>query len=200
MYSPESHGREPFSLTLQGGDRRSIGNSNRVAALILRQPDRLAELMQCLWNGDSIVRARAADAAEKVSAKRPALLAAFKAELLALANETAQAELRWHLAQMIPRLRLGQQERVLATAALMGFLGDRSSIVKTFAIQALAQLSRGTPEMEADVIDLLERTCRTGTPAMKARSRKLLAQFRKDDQSLISGKMSLEVEAVSHTK
>ena len=36
--------------------------------------------------------------------------------------------------------------------------------------------------MEADVIDLLERACRTGTGAMKARSRKLLAQFRKDDQ------------------
>ena len=178
-----SHGREPFSLVLQGGDRRSIGNANRVAALILRQPDRLAELMQCFWNGDSIVRMRAADAAEKVSAKRPALLAPFKAELLALAEETAQAELRWHLAQIIPRLRLGPQGRVRATVALRGFLGDRSSIVRTFAIQALAELSRGIPEMEADVIDLLERTCRTGTPAMKARSRKLLAQLRKDDRT-----------------
>jgi hypothetical protein len=85
---------------------------------------------------------------------------------------------------MIPRLRLGQQERVRATAALGVFLGDRSSIVRTFAIQALTDLSRGTPEMDADVIDLLERTCRTGTPAMKARSRKLLAQFRKADPSL----------------
>lgn len=182
MYSPESHGREPFSFMLQGGDRRSIGNSNSVAALILRQPDRLAELIQCLWNGDSIVRMRAADAAAKVSAERPALLAPFKTELLALADETAQAELRWHLAQIIPRLCLGRQERVRATTALASFLGDRSSIVRTFAIQALAELSRGTPELEADLIDLLERTCRTGTPAMKARSRKLLAQFRKDDQ------------------
>ena len=182
MYSQQSHGREPFSLTLQGGDRRSIGNSNRVAALILRQPDRLAELMQCLWSADAVVRMRAADAAEKVSAKRPALLAPFKAELLALACETTQAELRWHLALMIPRLRLGQQERVRATSALWDFLGDRSSIVRTFAIQALAELSRGTPEMQADVIDLLERTCRTGTPAMKARSRKLLEQIRRDDQ------------------
>jgi hypothetical protein len=172
---------EPFSVTLQGGDRRSIGNSNRVAALILRQPERLAELMECLWNGDAIVRMRAADAAEKVSAKRRALLEPFKAELLALADETRQAELRWHLALMIPRLRLGQQERVHARAVLGGYLGDRSSIVRTFAIQALVELSRGIPEMEADVIDLLERTCRTGTPAMKARSRKLLAQFRRDD-------------------
>jgi hypothetical protein len=135
--------------------------------------------MQCIWSGDAIVRMRAADAAEKVSAKRPALLAPFQAELLALADETTQAELRWHLALMIPRLRLGRQERVRAKAALEGFLGDRSSIVRTFAIQAITELSRGIPEMEADVIDLLERTSRTGTPAMKARSRKLLAEMHK---------------------
>ena len=182
MYSPESPGREPFSRALQGGDRRSIGSSNRVAALILRQPYRLPEYIECLWDGDSVVRMRAADAAEKVSAERPALLAPFKTELLALADETAQAELRWHLAQIIPRLPLGQRERVRATTAFESFLGDRSSIVRTFAIQALVELSRGTPEIEADLIDLLERACRTGTPAMKARSRKLLAQFRKRDQ------------------
>ena len=98
MCSQESHGREPFSLMLQGGDRRSIGNSNRVAALILGRPERLPELMQCLWSADAIVRMRAADAAEKVSAKQPALLTPFKADLLALADETTQAELRWHLA------------------------------------------------------------------------------------------------------
>ncbi len=181
MHGPESRGREPLNRMLRGGDRRSIGNSNRVADLILRQPDQFAELIHCLWSDDPIVRMRAADAAEKVSAKQPALLAPFKAELLALVDQTEQPELRWHLAQMIPRLRLEHRERASAKAALRGFLRDRSSIVKTFAIQALAQLSRGTPEMEADVIDLLERTCRTGTPAMKARSRKLLAEFRKKD-------------------
>jgi hypothetical protein len=81
---------------------------------------------------------------------------------------------------MIPRLPLSQQERVRATAVLEGFLGDRSSIVRTLALQALAELSRGNPEMEADLMDLLERAVRTGTPAMNARSRKLLAQFLKD--------------------
>ena len=146
-------------------------------SLRLQQPDRFAELIECLWSGDPLVRMRAADAAEKVSAKRPALLAPFQTELLALANETAQAEIRWHLAQMIPRLPLGKRERVRAAATVRDFLGDRSSIVRTFAIQALAELSRGTPEMEAAVVQPLERTLRTGTPAMKARSRKLLAQF-----------------------
>jgi hypothetical protein len=53
---------------------------------------------------------RAADAAEKISLKKPQLLAPFKAELLGLAEETAQAELRWHLALMVPRLPLSRAE------------------------------------------------------------------------------------------
>lgn len=176
------HG-QPFHLMLQGGDRRSIGNANRAAAVVLKQPDRMAELIECLESQDAVVRMRAADAAEKVSAKRPGLLAPFAAELLALARQTTQQELRWHLALMIPRLRLGREERLRAADVFWPYLEDRSSIVKTFALQALFDLSRGMPEMQPDLLDVLERTLRSGTPAMKARSRKLLAGFRKRQEN-----------------
>jgi len=59
---------------LKGGDRRSIGRSNEVTKLVLRQPGRFAELVECLWSEDPIVRMRAADAAEKVSAMKTDLL------------------------------------------------------------------------------------------------------------------------------
>ena len=174
---------EPFNLMLQGGDRRSIGKSNRVATITLERPDRLDELMQCVLNGDTIVRMRAADAAEKISAKRPELLTPFKLELLELADEVTQKEVRWHLALMIPRLHLERCERARAVATLYRYLADRSSIVKTFALQALTEMSRGDPEMEADVIGLLQRACCSGTPAMKARSRRLLTEFGNHDRS-----------------
>jgi hypothetical protein len=168
-----------FSRALQGGDRRSIGNSNRIAALILRNPGRFPELIECLWNDDSVIRMRAADAAEKASLKKPELLAPFKAELLGLAEETMQAELRWHLALMVPRLPLSRAEHERASSILRRYLTDRSSIVKTSALQGLAELARGDASLQLEMIDLLEKTCCTGTPAMKARSRNLLKKFRK---------------------
>jgi hypothetical protein len=171
--------REPISRMLQGGDRRSIGNSNRVVAAVLQNPTRLAELIECLWNDDSVIRMRAADAAEKVSLRRPELLAPFKAELLGLAEEAIQAELRWHLALMLPRLPITSSERRRAWNRMQSYLDDRSSIVKTCAIQAMAELAKGDGALEPRIIDLLERACRSGTPAMKARSRKLLKQFQK---------------------
>ncbi len=161
---------------LEGKDRRSIGRANEVARLVLRQPRRLRELIECLWNENPVLRMRAADAAEKVSAKKPRLLDRHKAELLGLLAETEQIELRWHLALMVPRLRLSATERQRAAAALQRYLDDRSSIVKTFALQGLADLARNDLALQSKVKQLLEAALQSGTPAMKARARKLLKE------------------------
>jgi len=167
-----------LSSILRGGDRRSLGQANHVAALILGQPKRFRELVECLWCDDPVVRMRAADAAEKASAQRAELLHPFKAELLGHAGETSQQELRWHLALMIPRLPLTRAERQRAIALLKDFLSDRSSIVKTCALQGLAELAEGNPELRSEVIGVMEQASRTGTPAMKARARKLMPKLR----------------------
>jgi len=165
-----------LSLTglLRGGDRRSIGRANQIAKLVLSEPKRFAELVGCLWDKDPLVRMRAADAAEKVTVKRPELLRPHKRELLGLLAEVEQIELRWHLASMVPRLELTAPEKQRAASALLHYLEDRSSIVKTFAMQALVDLTGQEPTLRETARPILEQAVRTGTPAMKARARKLL--------------------------
>ncbi len=121
---------------------------------------------------------RAADAAEKVSAVRPELLKSYKAELLGLLVETEQIELRWHLAQIVPRLQLNEVERRRAAETLQHYLQDRSSIVRTFALQGLADISQNHAALRKRVRELLEESARTGTAAMKARARKLLKELK----------------------
>jgi len=162
---------------LRGGDRRSIGRANEVAALIAKDSRLFPELVSSLWSDDHIVRMRAADVAEKVTRKQPQLLRPNKRELLGLLTETQQAELRWHLAAMIPRLELTLADCQKAANALRTFLEDRSSIVKTSALQGLADLALQDREMRAEVIENLREARRNGTPAMKARSRRLLARL-----------------------
>jgi HEAT repeat protein len=162
---------------LKGSDRRSIGLSNDIAKLVMQQPERFHELIECLWNENLVVRVRAADAAEKVSAEKPRLLDRYKSELLGLLAEAEQIELRWHLALMVPRLRLSVTERHRAAAALQRYLDDRSSIVRTFALQGLADLARNDLALQSKVKQLLEAALQSGTPAMKARARKLLKRF-----------------------
>jgi hypothetical protein len=168
---------ETLAAMLSGGDRRSIGRSEAAVKLVLQQPRRFGELMECLSSEDPVLRMRAADAAEKVSAQKPRLLDRHKAELLGLLAEAEQIELRWHLAQMIPRLPLTAAERQRAREALEGYLEDRSSIVKACALEGLADLQRTDAALRPDVKQLLGNAARRGTPAMKARARKLLEQL-----------------------
>ena len=169
--------RKNILLLLKDGDRRTIGRAGRVAAMVAKDPSLFPALIAGLWSENLVVRMRAADASEKVTRENPSLLQPFKKELLGLMAETSQQELRWHLAAMVSRLSLNAQERQVATSLLNGYLQDRSSIVKTFALQGLADLARDDPSMRPTVTEMLRKAARDGTPAMKARSRKLLLQL-----------------------
>jgi hypothetical protein len=159
---------------LEGKDRREIGRSDEVAAVVTKNPRLFPRLMAGLWSEDRLLRMRAADAAEKVTRKKPGLLSPYKKELLGLMADAEEQELRWHLAVMVPRCVLNVKERQLATSLLNRYLEDRSSIVRTFALQGLADLAQGDPALRPAVIELLRESTRSGTPAMKARGRKLL--------------------------
>ena len=62
-------------------------------------------------------------------------------------------------------------------AILHSYLDDASSIVKTTALHGLADLTRQDPAQLPEVMDLLRVTGRSGTAAMRARSRILLKAF-----------------------
>jgi len=172
--------RQAIAAMLKGGDRRSIGKSNHIAKLVLSEPGRFPDLFKCLWDEDPLVRMRAADAAEKATVTRPRFLHPHKQELLGLLAEAEQIELRWHLAIMVPRLALNKPERARAAAALQRYLEDHSSIVKTFALQGLADLAEQDASLRETVKSALERSLQTGTAAMKTRARKLLSKLKFD--------------------
>jgi hypothetical protein len=162
---------------LEGGDRRTIGRSDQVAAMVSENPKLFSRLIAGLWSVDPLVRMRAADATEKVTRGHPEFLRPYKKELLGLMREATQQELRWHLAAMIPRLPLCARERHIAMSSLNRYLEDRSSIVRTFALQGLADLAQNAPSILPSVLEILRGATRSGTPAMKARSRKLLIRL-----------------------
>jgi hypothetical protein len=120
---------------------------------------------------------RAADAAEKVAQKSPEMLRPYKKEFLGLMAEAREPELRWHLAVMVPRLPLNSKERQLATSLLSSYLKDSSFIAKTLALQGLADLTVDDTSIRPGVIESLRQATRSGAPAMKAQSRKLLCHL-----------------------
>ena len=133
--------------------------------------------MDGLWHSDILIRMRAADAAEKITLHNPDLLKPFRTRLLGLLEVATEQELRWHLAQMVPRLRLSKKEHMCAARAFRRYLDDQSSIVKTSAMQALADLAGTDDEVMPETREVLMKLTEVGTAAMKARGRKLLKQL-----------------------
>ena len=159
---------------LRGGDRRSIGRVPQVLNRIKASPRLFDRLVAALSDTDPVVCMRAADALEKASLRDASALQKHKRALLCLAGSTAQQELRWHLAQMLPRLHLRPSERRAAARTLQLYQTDPSSIVRTFALQALADLAQADAALRPLALRSLRRAVRTGTPAMRSRASRLL--------------------------
>ncbi len=162
---------------LMGGDRRSIGRSNEVVAAVLAEPSLFGVLFGGLWSSDPLIRMRAADAQEKITAQHPAWLQPYKEQLIRQVARSQEQEVRWHVAQMFPRLQANQEERLAMVVILLNYLSDKSKIVKTFAMQALADLAEQDATLRPEVVGVLEEQTRSGSPAMQSRGRKLLQRL-----------------------
>ena len=159
---------------LTGEDRRSIGRSNQIVKQILARPEKFSQLFAGLLNKDYLVRMRAADAIEKITLRNPGLLQPYKRQLLEFAGREKEKEVRWHMAQLLPRLELSKAQRAVALDILFDYLRDSSSIVKTFAMQAIADLARRDEALAAKILPMIRELTEIGTPAMRARGRKIL--------------------------
>lgn len=162
---------------LSGGDRRALRGARAVADLAAVQPALLPDLVSLLAHDDPRIAMRAADALEKATRHRRAALRAHTRILLGLAAATPHQEVRWHLAQMLPSVVSTIHQRRKLRAILTGYLGDRSAIVRTMAMQGLYELAVAVPIWRRAVRSRLEAAARDGTPAMKARGRMLLDVF-----------------------
>lgn len=169
----------PLLQQLTGGDRRSIGQSEKVAAAVLADPTLFSIVFEGILVDDPLVRMRCADVVEKVTEPHPEWLLPHKKMLLRQVAKIEQQEVRWHAAQLFSRLPLTKAERGAVVKILNTYLADKSGIVRTFAMQGLADMAERDERLRAPVSAQLEELTRTGTPAMQSRGRKLLVKLKK---------------------
>lgn len=159
---------------LDGGDRRSIGQSNEAVTLVLEQPALFDILVSGMLQDNPLIRMRCADATEKVTRLRPEFLKPYKSVLLEQLANIEQPEVRWHVAPMLVRLPLTETEQVSVFEILLKFLNDRSSIVQTFSLQAMYDLAELNAKFRPIVSQHIQEMAEKRAPAVKARARKLL--------------------------
>jgi len=81
---------------------------------------------------------------------------------------------RWNLMQVLGKIVLKPVQRGAANDWLFERLRDASPFTRTFALQALYELSREDEALHRRWLPIAEEFARNGTAAMRARARKLL--------------------------
>lgn len=163
-----------FESLLKGGDRRSIGQSNKIVGLIDSQ-ERFDELFKCLFHSDRKVAMRAADAVEKVSLKDAGYLHRHKQEVLTLLGKAEEIEIKWHLAILVSRLKLTRLEMVMVWQTLAVWAADQSEskIVRVNSLQGLFNLSVQNKSFKKEFHKVVSDIETENIPSLKARIRKL---------------------------
>lgn len=158
----------------KGGDRRSIGKSNEVVPLINSQ-EKFDELIAGLSYADRKVVMRTADAVEKITVRHRGYLEKHKKTILDLCHTASEIELKWHLAQLVSRLKLNKREFDKTWALLTNWAKDNaeSKIVRVFSIQALYDLLQRRPGFSRDFTKTISIMEKEEVPSINARIRKL---------------------------
>ena len=126
---------------LKIGDLRTTGKSEEVVNMVLANPQLFDDVVNAILTDDPGIRMRASDAAEKITLIHSEWLHPYKKLFLDKISKINQQEVRWHTAQMMPRLKLTKAERKRVFDLLLTYLEDKSRIVKTSTMQALADIA-----------------------------------------------------------
>ncbi len=132
------------------------------------------ELVGMLRASDKAVVERAARTLKKIAERDGAALLAWRKKLLQEALQAGDVRVQWNLTIVLGRLPLKGRDRDLAIELMFERLGDKSGLNRTFALQALVDLSEGDAGLRSRLTPIVREFLEHGTPAMKARARKLL--------------------------
>jgi len=159
---------------LSSGDLRSDGAANEVAALVLQNPDMIADLMAGLHQADKVVRGHAADALEKVARTSPELIVGHVDSIMDMAMHDQVAMVRWHLAMILGYLTIYESYVENITNTLLALLADESVFVKSWSIVSLCIVARGHPQYGSEILTQIERFKQSKSAAIRTKVRQAL--------------------------
>ena len=163
-----------FEKELDGDDLRSIGNANKIVSLV-RDQSSFDQLFRLLFHAKRQIVMRAADAIEKLTIQHPEYLTPHKKELFEISLHDNKIELKWHLAQLLPRIEFNKAEKRKAWEILFEWASNKneSKIVRVNALQGLDILLPTMTEQKEELMDLVASVYKENIPSINARIRKL---------------------------
>lgn len=140
---------------LSDGDLRSEGKSEEAALEIISNPPLLNDLIQGLRSENKVIRGRVCMTLEIISRQHPGLLNDVVPQLIELASIDSVAQVRWHIAEIFGNVRIKDEDIERIVQILLGYLKDKSKIVKYCSVQTLGILG-GRSVLRDEIVDNIQ--------------------------------------------
>ena len=147
------------------------------ALAVTGEPVRLV-LIKSLSSPDKPIAEQAARTLKKIAEADRAILYPYRKQLIRAAVAARDMRVQWNLTIVLGRLPLTGRDRDIAIDLMYERLGDPSGLNRTFAMQALVDLSDQDLALRARIQPILRDALEHGTPAMQARAKRLLRSVR----------------------
>ena len=158
---------------LADGDRRSIAGSNRVMALILATPERVADVAALATDADWLVSLRALDLLERLVHDHAEWVQPHRAVLIGSLADSDKWERQLQIVRTLPFLTWTRRERHRVLAILRRDLEHPQLFVRAWALDSLARFVEDDVTLMPVVRQHLAAFARSGRPALEARAREI---------------------------
>lgn len=159
---------------LSSGNPRSLGDINSLLDKNKKQED-FDELFPFLSHSNRVVVMRSSDAVEKISQYNPEFLQKHKEKIFELCQSEIFNELKWHLALLLPRLSLSENELGKAWEILSNWTKNKenSKIVRVNSLQGMYEIVQKEKFLKQDLELTMEEIGMEEVPSINARIKKL---------------------------
>jgi hypothetical protein len=135
-------------------------------------------LVLALDSPDKVEAESAARTLKKIAEADRDILLPLAPAILKAARRATDVRVQWNLTIVLGRMPLKGRTRSLAIDLLFDRLEDPSGLNRTFALQALIDLSANDRPLRQTLLPVIDNFAAHGTPAMQARARRILRELR----------------------
>lgn len=173
---------ESFEMMLTGGHPNSLGRTIEVVDIVLANPDRLADLYQCYFSADEVVRLRTSNGIKRVGKVHPEWLVPYIDRFISELSQIDQASTQWTLADLFQMLAkfMTAEQRAGALAILKRNLAEHDDwIVLNNTMKTLAGWAKKDDELREWLLPHLDRLSGDRRKSVSGRAKKLYATLTK---------------------
>ena len=168
---------------LTGGDRRSVARSERVHQLVIRSPERIAELALLARDSDWLVSLRAMDLLEKLAHEHAAWVEPYKELFIGPLADSEKWELRLQVVRALPLFEWSARDRRRAVRILRRDIEHPQKFVRAWALDSLATFAGRDTSLRRTVLNAVRDFETSGSKALESRARRIRERLASDATS-----------------